>query len=86
MQTLCSNDSNFTNRDIWVNVVSHLVVTMKSLGQQKEYEIYLRKQFKDADVNSSGCLSFNECIKVLGQLNIKMEKEQLKKLFKVEKI
>ena len=55
---------------------------MKSLGQQKEYEIYLRKQFKDADANSSGCLSFNECIKVLGQLNIKMEKEQLKKLFK----
>ena len=46
------------------------------------YEIYLRKQFKDADANSSGCLSFNECIKVLGQLNIKMEKEQLKKLFK----
>jgi len=77
---LVAHDS--ADRDIWVDVVSHLVVTMKSLGQQKEYEIYLRKQFKDADANSSGCLSFNECIKVLGQLNIKMEKEQLKKLFK----
>lgn len=26
-------------RDLWVDVISHLIVTIRSLGQQKEYEL-----------------------------------------------
>ena len=47
-------------RDLWVDVLNHLVVTMKNLGQQKEYEIFLRKQFRDADKDDSKCLNLDE--------------------------
>ena len=58
------------------------MVTIKSLGQQKEYELYLRKQYKEADKNNSGNLSFEECTQILDQLNIKMEKDELQTLFR----
>ena len=72
---------HFSNRDLWVDVLNHLVVTMKSLGQQREYEIYLRKQFKNADKDESGCLHLDEVKTILENLNIKMEKDELKKRF-----
>jgi len=76
---LVTHDS--VDRDLWVDVLNHLVVTMKSLGQQREYEIYLRKQFKNADKDESGCLHLDEVKTILENLNIKMEKDELKKRF-----
>ena len=72
---------HFSNRDLWVDVLNHLVVTIKSLGQQREYEIYLRKLFREADKDNSECLHLDEVKTILENLNIKMEKEELKKRF-----
>jgi len=69
------------DRDLWVDVLNHLVLTIKSLGQQREYEIYLRKLFREADKDNSECLHLDEVKTILENLNIKMEKEELKKRF-----
>ncbi len=77
---LVVNDES--TRNAWVNVLSHLVMTIRSLEQQNEFELYLRKQFKEADKNGNGSLSLDECIDLTKQLNIKMEKDDIRDLFK----
>ena len=84
--THCSLDlvaESKEDRDMWVDALTHLIVTIKSLGQQKEYEIFLRKQFQNADKNKNGSLTFDEVKTLTEQLNVKMDKEDLKKLFDV---
>ena len=44
---------------------------------------YLKKQFKNADKNGNGTLSFSEVQGLMTQLNIQMDKERIKELFKV---
>ena len=39
METLDLIAEDSTTRDMWVESVQHLVATVKSLGQQKEYEM-----------------------------------------------
>lgn len=77
---LVAEDNN--TRDLWVDVLSHLVVTIRSLGQQKEYELFLKKQFQNADKNGNGSLTLDECHDLIGQLNIKMPKEDIETLFR----
>ena len=72
-----------TTRDMWVESLTHLVATVKSLGQQKEYEMFLKKQFVKADKNKNGSLTFEEVRGLVDQLNVKMEKEDLQRLFDV---
>ena len=76
---LVANDKS--TRDIWVEVLSHLVATIRSLGEQKEYELFLRKKFKNADKDESGKLTLDECKKLVEELNIKMSKEDLESHF-----
>ena len=33
-------------RDLWVDGISHLVLTLRSLSTQKEYELYLKNAFR----------------------------------------
>jgi len=70
-----------TTRDAWVDTLTHLVVTIRSLGQQQEYEMYLKKQFQNADKNKNGSLTFDEVKTLVDQLNVKIEKEDLRRLF-----
>ena len=44
---------------------------------------YLKKQFQNADKNSNGSLTFDECLGLTEQLNIKMDKVRLRELFQV---
>ena len=76
---LVANDR--MSKENWVNVLSHLVATIRSLGEQKEYELFLRKQFKNADKNGNGKLTLDECKKLAEELNIKMTTEELKEKF-----
>jgi len=66
---------------LWVDVLNHLLATIRSLGQQREYELYLKKQFQQADKNKNGSLTFEECLGLTEQLNIQMDKKNLLEFF-----
>jgi len=68
-------------RDMWVDALRHLIVTLVSLSNQKEYELYLKNQFRKADANGSGHLDFSETKELCNSLNIKLSREDFKKLF-----
>jgi Ca2+-binding EF-hand superfamily protein len=68
-------------RDVWVETIKHLVITLKSLSHQKEYELFLKNKFRAADANKSGYLNFEETKDLCKGLNIKLDKEDLKNLF-----
>ena len=34
-------------RNLWVDGISHLVLTLRSISDQKEYELYLKNAFRD---------------------------------------
>lgn len=68
-------------RDTWVSGLTHLVQSVKTLHEEKQYDVWLRKQFEEADKDDNGSLNFNECCNLLKQLNIKMDKTHAKKLF-----
>ena len=68
-------------RDCWVNAIRHSIGCLSSLGNQKEYELFLKEKFRKADTNKSGYLSFGEIKKLARTLNIKIEESILKKVF-----
>jgi len=68
-------------RNLWVDSISHIVLLLRSMTNQKDYELYLKKQFKSADDNESGYLNFDEVKDLCRQLNIKMDKEDMLRLF-----
>ena len=68
-------------RNIWVDVIQHLVVAMQSLDEEKKFKMYLKKQFKNADKDGNGNLSFEECLDLVGQLNIKLPEERIRRMF-----
>ena len=55
------------SRDRWVDILSHLLGIMTSLGIQKDHEMYLRKKFKGADKSGNGRLTYKECKQVQSQ-------------------
>ena len=46
---------------------------------------YIKSHFEQADKNSDGNLSLEECMKIAKQLNIKMEQEDIERRFRVRK-
>ncbi|CAB4063787.1 PLCD [Lepeophtheirus salmonis] len=48
---------------------------------RKKYELFLREKFRNADKNNSNCLSFKEVRDLIEDLNVKMDKGELKSLF-----
>ena len=61
----------------WVRALGRIVNATKSIEIQKEYEMYLRDQFRAADVNDSGSLTMNEFSLLLRQLNIDLTEVHL---------
>ncbi|XP_040566221.1 1-phosphatidylinositol 4,5-bisphosphate phosphodiesterase delta-1 isoform X4 [Lepeophtheirus salmonis] len=74
-----ADDEN--TRNIWADTLSHMISTLHSLGEQKKYELFLREKFRNADKNNSNCLSFKEVRDLIEDLNVKMDKGELKSLF-----
>ena len=70
-----------TVRDMWVDALTHLIVTIRSLGEQKDYEMFLKKAFQRADKNGNGKLSYKEVKDLIESLNVKLDKEVLDSLF-----
>jgi len=68
-------------KEIWVDVLKHMIGTLQSISNQRTYEFYLKTQFKNADKNSSKYLSFEEVKGLCKSLNIKVDKEQLQEAF-----
>ena len=54
---------------------------MKEVEYQKEYEMYLRRIFNEADISKNGFLFLNEFTLLLKQLNIDMDEDDVKKVF-----
>ena len=54
---------------------------LKEVEYQKEYEMYLRKVFTEADISKNGYLFLNEFSLLLRQLNIYMNEEDIEKIF-----
>jgi Ca2+-binding EF-hand superfamily protein len=44
---------------------------------------WLKQQFQEADVSGNGSLNYEESLKLLKQLNVKLPKETVKRLFDV---
>jgi len=68
-------------RNLWVDAISHLILTLRSLSYQKEYELFLKSAFRKADENSSGFLNIDEVKDLCKVLNIKMERDKMVQLF-----
>ena len=76
---LVAEDSN--TRDLWVSALSHLIKTIRDLGEQKDYELFLKKAFQKADKNGNKKLSFKEIKELMDSLNVKVDKGFLEGMF-----
>lgn len=70
-------------RNTWLKAIRHVTSACKSNEKSNEYDNWIADQFRKADANSNGSLTFKECSKLLKSLNVEMSKSQLKVLFKV---
>merc|ERR1719509_182375 len=70
-----------TTRDAWVTGLSHVITMLNSLSAQKEYVLFLKENFRKADVDKSGYLNFKEVSNLCSLLNVEIEKDELKKRF-----
>jgi len=68
-------------KDLWVDVISHMIVTLNSLSSQKEYELFLKEKFRAADKDKTGYLDIQETKALCKLLNIKLDKEELERRF-----
>ena len=78
LDLVCPNEAT---RDIWFNVLEELIESMKEVEYQKEYEMYLRRIFNEADISKNGFLFLNEFTLLLKQLNIDLDEDDVKKVF-----
>ncbi|KAK7871352.1 hypothetical protein R5R35_006064 [Gryllus longicercus] len=67
--------------DMWVRGLRHIVTVLKGLHQEERFERWLEQQFHEADVDHNNGLNFEESLKLLKQLNVKMPRNSVKKLF-----
>ncbi|XP_069699232.1 1-phosphatidylinositol 4,5-bisphosphate phosphodiesterase delta-4-like isoform X2 [Periplaneta americana] len=67
--------------DLWVRGLRHLITVLHGLQQEERFERWLKLQFQEADVDKNGSLNFEECIKLLKQLNVKLPKHTVRRLF-----
>ncbi|XP_063228371.1 1-phosphatidylinositol 4,5-bisphosphate phosphodiesterase eta-2-like isoform X2 [Bacillus rossius redtenbacheri] len=70
-----------TVADHWVRGINHLITVLRSLHQEQRFERWLKQQFDDADTDKNGILTFEECLKLLNQLNIKIPKSLVRRMF-----
>ncbi|KAF2355359.1 Phosphatidylinositol-specific phospholipase C X domain [Trinorchestia longiramus] len=68
-------------RKLWTGGLTHLVETFRSLHQDRQYDMWLKSKFEAADKDNNGALNLEEVVKLLEQLNLKMNKLSIRKLF-----
>ncbi|GFG35396.1 hypothetical protein Cfor_10126 [Coptotermes formosanus] len=67
--------------NLWVRGLRHLVTVLHGMKQGERFERWLKQQFQEADVDKNGSLNFEECLKLLKQLNVKLPKPTVKRIF-----
>lgn len=67
--------------DLWVRGLRHLVTVLHGMKQEERFERWLKQQFQEADVDKNGSLNYEECLKLLKQLNVKLPKPTVKRMF-----
>ncbi|XP_049782915.1 1-phosphatidylinositol 4,5-bisphosphate phosphodiesterase eta-2-like isoform X1 [Schistocerca cancellata] len=67
----------------WVVGLRHIITVIKGLQQGQRFERWLKQQFQEADEDENGSLNFEECLRLLKQLNVKMVKSEVKKKFEI---
>ncbi|XP_059489127.1 1-phosphatidylinositol 4,5-bisphosphate phosphodiesterase delta-4-like isoform X2 [Neocloeon triangulifer] len=67
--------------DAWVRGLKHLLHLTKHQEKSQQFDRWLMKMFKAADDNKDGSLSFDECLTLLKQMNVKLRKSYAKRLF-----
>ncbi|KAG8236623.1 hypothetical protein J437_LFUL016455 [Ladona fulva] len=73
---LAARDRN--TAEMWVLTLNHVRSSLKEVEQKKRW---LKNQFLKADLNKNGALNFDECCKLLKQLNVNADYQQTKKIF-----
>ncbi|CAG0889393.1 unnamed protein product [Darwinula stevensoni] len=68
-------------RDQWVTGLQFLIEKIQCEEMEAKHDRWLRKQFEAADENKSGRLNFDEVCQLVQQLNIDMDKKEIKLLF-----
>ncbi|KAK3912705.1 1-phosphatidylinositol 4,5-bisphosphate phosphodiesterase delta-3-A [Frankliniella fusca] len=66
---------------VWVRAIRQAMTMMQDLNQDSRFDLWLRNQFVAADRDNSGSLKFNECLPLLQRLNIKLSKEEVRRIF-----
>ncbi|XP_034242163.1 1-phosphatidylinositol 4,5-bisphosphate phosphodiesterase delta-4-like [Thrips palmi] len=66
---------------VWVRALRHVVTVMRGLNQDNRFIMWLQAKFQDADVDKSGTLHFDEVLRLLMQLNVKMSKKKALQIF-----
>ncbi|CAB3361523.1 Hypothetical predicted protein [Cloeon dipterum] len=67
--------------DTWVRGLKHLIHMSKTQEKSEQFDRWLMKMFRSADDNKDGGLSFDECLSLLKQMNVKLRKSYARKLF-----
>ncbi|XP_066996511.2 1-phosphatidylinositol 4,5-bisphosphate phosphodiesterase delta-4 isoform X2 [Anabrus simplex] len=67
--------------DMWVHGLRHLVTVLKSLQQEERFKRWLLQQFQEADIDNDGNLNFEESLKLLNMLNVKITTKVARKIF-----
>lgn len=68
-------------KDLWLEGLNHILAMCQNVHREEEYDRWLKDQFRRADRNNNGSLNLKECMILLSQLNIEMEKNHVKALF-----
>lgn len=76
---LQAKDSNVART--WVSHLTILVDGIRSRSTRSDKSGWLKQLFKEADIDRSGFLNFDECCRFLSNLNVNVDKEKAGKLF-----
>ncbi|XP_021921017.1 1-phosphatidylinositol 4,5-bisphosphate phosphodiesterase eta-2-like isoform X2 [Zootermopsis nevadensis] len=72
--------------DLWVQGLGHLITVLDGLQQEERFERWLKQRFQEADLDGNGSLNFDECLILLKQLNAKLPRDTVKRLFHIANI
>ena len=67
----------------WVSNVSFLINEIRTRASRSDKSEWLKRAFKEADTDCSGFLNFDECCRLLRNLNVNMGTKKAGKLFEL---
>lgn len=82
--TLDLQAKDATTAQTWANNASGLIEAIRARSSSRsDKSEWLKRAFKEADTDRSGFLSFDECCRLLSNLNVNLETPKVGKLFQL---